>query len=321
MFNVDISFIVPIYNVEDYLEECIESILQQEKELDYEIVLVNDGSTDKSGYIARKYAMQYPNIIRLIEQENRGLSAARNTGLKTATKKYVCFVDSDDMFLGDMMRTITHILQNEELDILLFQAKWGDDERTLGSSIDTPTMKGEELWGLLNEKNCYSTCVPFQILRKDYLLQNHLCFYEGILFEDHPFTFESLLKAERARAVSDQLYYYRVREESITNKKKVDMSKRFYSAEKVFKIVNDVYEERRTLIKSKKVQKSIEKYIDDVFSMSWAFFTRLEYGQIISNWDIIIEMLKYCDLSKRVRYYLLSIVYVVFRKIFGIIRE
>ena len=91
-----LSIIVPVYNVADYLPKCLDSLLVQDlSQNEYEIIVVNDGSTDNSGKIAEEYSKTYSNII-LINQENQGLSGARNTGIQNAKGEYVQFVDSDD---------------------------------------------------------------------------------------------------------------------------------------------------------------------------------------------------------------------------------
>ena len=90
----ELTVVIPVYNVEKYLSKCIESILNQTLPVD-EIILVDDGSKDRSGEIADEYAAKYNNI-KVIHQENGGLSAARNTGIDAATKEYIAFVDSDD---------------------------------------------------------------------------------------------------------------------------------------------------------------------------------------------------------------------------------
>ena len=94
-----LSFIVPVYNVEEYLEGCIDSLLNQGLEdQEYEILLVDDGSTDRSSAICDGYAARYANI-RVIHQENRGLAEARNTGLNHVDSEYICFLASDDALL------------------------------------------------------------------------------------------------------------------------------------------------------------------------------------------------------------------------------
>ena len=116
------SIIVPIYNVEKYLARCIDSILDQDY-ANYEIILVNDGSTDNSLLIAEKYSKKYSNII-LINKENGGLSDARNVGLDTAKGQYVIFLDSDDAIDKNALKTINCALENQEdIDVLAGEYK------------------------------------------------------------------------------------------------------------------------------------------------------------------------------------------------------
>ena len=109
---MQLSIIVPIYNSEKYLEECIESIISQESKLEYEILLVNDGSTDGSKKISKKYATKYSNIIYL-EEINSGVSSARNNGILNAHGKYIFFMDSDDVMSKNLLRKISPYFTKE----------------------------------------------------------------------------------------------------------------------------------------------------------------------------------------------------------------
>ena len=100
-----LSYIVPVYNVEKYIKECVESILAQTFD-DYEIILVDDASPDNSPYICDEYAGRYPDIIKVIHKKNAGPAAARNDGLKIASGDYIWFFDSDDLFFGDCVNEI-----------------------------------------------------------------------------------------------------------------------------------------------------------------------------------------------------------------------
>lgn len=113
------SIIIPIYNAEDYLTRCINSVINQNF-TDYELILVNDGSTDSSKQICERYQKQFPQVI-LISQENKGHTMARNVGLKCARGKYVLFIDSDDWIESGMLSELfTVITQNDALDMILF---------------------------------------------------------------------------------------------------------------------------------------------------------------------------------------------------------
>lgn len=126
--SIKLSIIVPVYNVEKYLKRCILSIINQDISKDcYEIILINDGSTDSSGEIARSLTSQNDNI-RLIEQENRGLSGARNTGLDMARGAYVMFVDSDDTLLPNVVSKILNTAENNNLDVCAYRIIYFDAE-------------------------------------------------------------------------------------------------------------------------------------------------------------------------------------------------
>lgn len=116
---MSISFIIPIYNVEKYLKQCIDSVLGQVKEED-EIILVNDGSKDRSNLICKKYLKMFPDKIIYIEKENGGLSSARNVGIRQATKDYIAFVDSDDYLKQGYVEVLENAVNNNTVDVVMF---------------------------------------------------------------------------------------------------------------------------------------------------------------------------------------------------------
>ena len=116
-----LSIIVPVYNVADFLTKCLESLLAQDlPQNEYEIIVVNDGSTDNSGEIAQQYADKYANI-KLINQANQGLSGARNTGIKHAKGEHIQFVDSDDYIEENVLGGLMKQVEQEDLDVLRFK--------------------------------------------------------------------------------------------------------------------------------------------------------------------------------------------------------
>ena len=112
-----ISVIVPVYNVEDYLRKCLDSLVNQDFK-DYEIIVVNDGSPDNSWDIILEYEEKYSKIIRAFKKENGGLSSARNFGLEKAKGKYVCFIDSDDYVSLDFLSKLYNKAIEEDADIV-----------------------------------------------------------------------------------------------------------------------------------------------------------------------------------------------------------
>ena len=119
MNNFKISFIIPVYNVEKYLEQCVESIMCQEYE-NKEIILVNDGSTDASPDLCDKLATKYENVI-VIHKENGGLSDARNTGLNKASGDYILFVDSDDFIESGCLKMIAETASKNPVDVVFLE--------------------------------------------------------------------------------------------------------------------------------------------------------------------------------------------------------
>ena len=118
---MQLSIIVPVYNVADYLAKCLDSLLAQDlPQNEYEIIVVNDGSTDNSGEIAQQYADKYANIT-LINQGNQGLSGARNTGIKCAKGDYIQFVDSDDYLEENVLGGLLKQVEKDNLDVLRFK--------------------------------------------------------------------------------------------------------------------------------------------------------------------------------------------------------
>ena len=122
-----LSIIVPVYNTEQYLCQCLDSIISQSNE-QIEIILVNDGSTDNSGTICDQYAERYPDYIRVIHKKNQGLLLARRTGIAHATGDYIAHVDSDDYFLNDAVNTICQSIDSEPCDMLFFDYIYGEGQ-------------------------------------------------------------------------------------------------------------------------------------------------------------------------------------------------
>lgn len=114
----ELSFIVPVYNVEDYLEECLDSLLKVQN-IDYEIVIVNDGSKDNSLNITKKYKDEHDEVIRIISQENQGLSVARNAGIDNAYGEYLVFIDSDDYIIPENFTKFWEKFQKADKEIAI----------------------------------------------------------------------------------------------------------------------------------------------------------------------------------------------------------
>lgn len=232
---IKLSFIVPVYNVAPYLRKCVDSLLAQDYD-DYEIILVDDGSTDNSPQICDEY--EKGPLIRVIHQENGGLSAARNTGIKAAKGEYICFVDSDDYWEENVLGGLMAQVERENLDVLRFDYQNVNERYEVFSPNKNPkrdvdysesVVDGETF---LNERlgpACYA--VMF-ILRRDLIIGdkpssnplihssvnplNNTLFTPGIYFEDTDWTPRMLLRAKRVASAHRIVYNYLWRQGSIT---------------------------------------------------------------------------------------------------------
>lgn len=216
-----LSIIVPIYNVEKYLQECLDSIYKI-KNITFEVILVNDESPDNCSKIIASYADRYSHNTKVIEQKNGGLSAARNAGLNIASGKYISFVDSDDIIISEVLVELCEAGLNLDLDIVAANTlTFLDNDRTEVAKIEAPVqltnrvMKGIDYLEsafLLGYKriNCWN-----KIYKASFLKTNNLEFEHKLLFEDIPFTFDSFFIAEKVLVIPKFLYLYRQRQGSI----------------------------------------------------------------------------------------------------------
>lgn len=236
-----VSVVVPIYNVEDYLSMCIESLLNQ-KFSDYEIILINDGSTDKSGEIAKDYEKKNENI-KLIEIKNSGLSEARNTGLKYVEGEYVTFVDSDDFVEENYLNDLYNEISSKELDILICSFYRTSEKEKIFVNINLCAEKVYSNIDILScilrgEVQCYAWN---KIYKTSLFLENNIRYPFGKLYEDIETLVRLVMNSKRIGFINKRLYNYRIRNGSIVNKEKndraiVDMK---YAIEQVNKLIQD----------------------------------------------------------------------------------
>lgn len=205
------SLVIPVYNVEPWLRQCLDSVLGQTFG-DWEAVCVNDGSTDGSLALLQEYAAM-DGRLRIVSQPNGGLSAARNTGLKAAKGDYVVFIDSDDWVEPSMLGRLA--AECEGTDMVCFACR-----RTSDNAYDAISPERSKGWDYYNRHALEARKVPFvcvwqRCYRRSFLVENNLTFREGILHEDNEFTPRACLKADSVKVITDVLYNYRVRPGSI----------------------------------------------------------------------------------------------------------
>lgn len=222
--NPSTSVIIPVYNVEKYLRECLDSVLAQTYR-EWEAVCVNDGSTDGSAAILAEYAAK-DDRFKVVERPNGGPSAARNTGLEHVTGECVYFLDSDDYLVPDALERMISVAALFELDILHFDRSvfyedgakkdpYEEQNFFKGTYPEAQFETGSEHF-LRQFKNKDFQCVVWtRFFRFDFLKENGLRFHEGILHEDEPFSLMADMLAKRTMSIRDKLYRRRVRAGSI----------------------------------------------------------------------------------------------------------
>lgn len=216
-----LSIIVPIYNVSAYLSKCVESLLNQDYS-DYEIILVDDGSTDDSGSVADKLASEKDSLIRVIHQKNQGLSGARNTGIEAAKGEYIVFVDSDDYWEPNVLGELMKQVERDNLEVLRFKYQHVNEKYEIFVPYksnpyqfdDYSTDPTDGLCFLNNRMGTACFAVMFIVMKR---LITNCKFTPGIYFEDTDWTPRMLLKAKRVASTDRVVYNYLMREGSITH--------------------------------------------------------------------------------------------------------
>jgi len=214
-----LSIIIPVYNVEEYLAECLDSVLSL-TDFDYEVICINDGSTDNSLKILNEYSKK-SDKIKVFTFDNGGLSVARNRGLKIAEGDYVFFLDSDDYINGNIKKILDKAIYYD-LDIIGFNALKSDGRMFLDENILIDNVYS----GMEFIKYYYTTYKSFPgapvwlyIYKRGFLLKKGLFFKEGILSEDEHYTYKTLMLAPRVGFMNEYVVYYRLnREGAITHK-------------------------------------------------------------------------------------------------------
>lgn len=216
-----VSIVIPIYNVENYLNQCIESILNQTYK-NLEIILVDDGSTDNSPRICDSYQSK-DKRIKVLHQTNKGLSNARNTGMYNSNGEYIYFLDSDDYLANNAIEKLIDIAYNNDLDAIYFGANVINQNGNVISNHHlsnryhrknhySKIYTGSELFKMLIKNNEFYSCVPLSFYKRDSIKHT----FSDIVHEDELFTIQQLYCCNRVMCIDDNLYIRRFRDNSIT---------------------------------------------------------------------------------------------------------
>jgi len=241
--NPIISLIVSVYNKEKWVGETVDSLMNQTLR-DIEILLIDDGSTDRSSQICDDYARKDPRI-KVFHQTNKGLGSARNRGLEKAAGQYVLFIDADDWIAENACATLYEKSQANHLDVLFFGVtgfleqinKFGvyDDFSGFPPRIFNETLSFKDDV-IFNHLFAINHTAWSKLFKKDFLLQNHLAFAEDIIFEDAEFFFRFIFKAEKIGFIRDGLYFYR---QNIPDSIIKSKDKRYFDSLKVLDLIQN----------------------------------------------------------------------------------
>ena len=203
-----VSLIIPVYNVQDYIEKCLDSVVNQTID-DIEIIIVNDGSKDKSKQKIENYLEKYPKI-KYLEKENGGLSDARNYGLKFATGEYVAFLDSDDYVEKNTYEEMYNLAKKEKSDMVECDFIW-----------EYPNKIREDIGVLYSSKKEMiekARVVAWnKLIKRNLIVENNLEFPKGLRYEDVEFTYKLIPHIKKYTYVDEILLHYVQRENSIAN--------------------------------------------------------------------------------------------------------
>ena len=234
-----VSIIIPVYNIKDYVADCIESVISQDYR-NLQIIIVDDGSSDGSEDICDEYALKDDRIV-VIHKTNEGLSSARNAGINVADGEYIYFLDGDDSLTPDAISILVNEIEKGVYDAVMFEAVKSDED-SIGTEQGyfeknndyTAIHDGKKLFAELKQNNEYTCCpVLFFIRRASLSIQ-----FEDIIHEDELFTPEFLYSIKNISYIPKQLYIRRIRPDSITTKKKSSVN--FLCMRKVIYKLHDV---------------------------------------------------------------------------------
>ena len=203
-----LTVVIPVYNVEKYLNRCLESILIQEWK-NYDIIMVDDGSTDRSPQICDDYVKAY-DFISVIHKENGGLSDARNTGLSQAKGEYVYFPDSDDWLEPDTFIALAEALESQKFDIISFNREFikGEEDVIISDPVENQVFEGKDAFVHMLKHSYITGFVNDKIYRKSLFVDHDILFPKGKYYEDLGTNYKLFLSAKKVYATNQKYYHY-----------------------------------------------------------------------------------------------------------------
>lgn len=282
----DVSIIIPVYNTERYLKECINSVLVQGL-LNYEIIIVNDGSTDRSEQIILDYKKKY-SFIKYIKQKNLGQGAARNQGIAKSKGKYIYFMDSDDKLKPNSLLNLYKIMDEKKLDLILFDGStFYDSEMNIEHKMNFDYRRslsyglyesGEELMFNMMENKDFFVSPCLYLIKRSLFTDNNLRFETGIIHEDDIFTIELMLLSNRSMHIAKDYFLRRIRPNSTMTTKQ--FGRKFEGKYRVLKKLDKIYKDSN--FKKKKDDLNFKKMVSSVYTI----LIELKYQNLTGLYEV-----------------------------------
>ena len=224
-----VTIVIPAYNSEKYIEKCLDSVVNQTFD-DYEVLIVNDGSTDDTEEILEMYRTRYPELIRVYKKQNGGLSSARNYGMEKVNSKYIIFLDSDDYLDSVYVETLVREAEEKKADVVCSGQYRVTEENHVVSHVK---------YQLDSEGKCILRHLNMhgKLYRMDYIREHKVVFPEGKLYEDNSFNIVLFFMTERISFLNYEGYYQLVHLNSITTRKILEENVPFKELEDATKYV------------------------------------------------------------------------------------
>ena len=290
---VKVSVVIPVYNTEKYLRECLDSVVNQTLE-DIEIICINDGSTDSSLEILKEYAKSDNRII-IISQENKGQSVARNEGIAESNGEYIYFMDSDDFLELYALEEAYSLSRKNDLEILIFKLinfNDGSNNQFTTEYYEMDFLKSfnKKIFNYmdLGESSLnLAVSPPGKLFKKELISQ--IRFIEGLIFEDNLFFAEAMLKAERVSFYDKHLYNRRIRKDSTTSLNDIKFADSICIVDKLIKLAKDydIYDEFKYGLAKKKIDSAYYRYsqVDNEFKEQFFSIARKDFKNFQKEYE------------------------------------
>lgn len=307
-----VSVIIPCYNVEEYIDECLTSVINQDY-TNIEIICIDDCSTDNTFSKLLEYQKKDNRIILIKNDHNKGLSETRNVGINSSSGEYMWFIDSDDYIISNSISELVKIATSMKLECILFKMKKQIEcNRNVSNELEQFNIEegkvysGKDIFCEFYEQQLYYIEACRYFWNSNFIKSNHLTFYSGLINEDSYFSFFALMKVDRITFFNREMYVYRIRNGSIMDR----IDERYVQS--LFIMIMDIIEYWRNHSYEHKLNIAIDDYIDRLLrnfikrKSYFSKYTKIKYGSEADAflYNRLCEMkifspLKYCYLEEK----------------------